>query len=1308
MSDVKKIDISTTNNFQSMMDSFRNVAVNQSNLNQGITVETIDMEALDVVEDLNVVDNNQEIKTSYTKEDLDGIIAEYRTQRKGEIEEYNKILVDVETELENLEKIEKELNNINDSSELTESHINDYVRDLALGYQVDYAFDDAKLKELGLTEEELLNMPLEELIEICKEKDSQVTDGFQNLDTLQNDLDAKVQELTEFENYDEFHEYMENLRSDQMTLTSAIQKTNELIDCAEYNFIPLLEEYQNYTYKEATINDLNNKDVSPLEKFRALNQTYSRYNIALENKGKLENLLKASEIEPELAKMYNYLYDYQGEEAATTYLFSIESTINQINGKQKAEKFLNSLTEERNAEEVLENHLKTSGKGLVDGGESFLEGIAAWIKSSRIYTADEYESMYILQALQNDEKYDFLLDDNYQISQSIGNMLPSVALSMVLSPAVGTVTMGVSTGGNNYHGALVEGQSVGKSVTYGVLSGLSEAALERLLGGIPGLGDVDVKSLKTFAQAMVQEGIEEGTQEHIDALMRAGIFKEDYDIAEVNKNAAKSAIYGAITAGIMNAPNLATSSINKGKEQNNAILDDSNNLKLEDLKYNNHSLLESVRYTLESNLKKYVYSNTNNFTGLNESIMKNGLYHFSNSVDSILDSGYIKPSGINSSYGNPKVFFFSGIPTVGSVATNLDTIPLTATAIKINPDMNLLNDAKIKVRNLDDGAISYDGKFDLTNQNVSKEYFCLTKVGDELIYKPVSKEIYENYANTEEGLRLSEFLNNKKNVQAIKDDYLYSLSNKMNNADETYKISTEGLPKEKANIIEQWNNDGFVNMDTGKKIATLFKNQDYIYGVHRTSHNEVANNILKNGLNLTGHLSSGIREKNIDLTENISFTDNSKDNNFQLAKFLRDIKSAGWYKNHNNNVGYAMIVKIPKSAITTVDNVTSSKLIDFSNGYPTLKPEFIVGKIEVNNGNINDSINTIFKEESVINNSMDYNIKPESVVIDGIKFEENELFFPNMFEQEIDDFYNTLDTYGINQGSIKEKLSSYTSTEERLAYVKKLKETFLDLYYPNLSFEEAYKYISAIDVDRGVCSYATTLSQIISIFKDNLTVFEKFFHYPMYEIKDGKRILNSDLMLMDLYSFVNRENKIQMQNGELKYVSDKSTGWIKDDTISLNAYSISENIYQTSTLHKDLLQKFLNSKGLDIEVQDRFLLNSQNSSYSDMLEIVNKNVSNSDDYEKLLKDIRNAIAEGEQVFIEGKNTKLYFNYIEKNGQAKSRFQLCEGAHSMYITGTTESGHLIVNTWGKKRIILKNDIISNPNNFLIASTKFIKK
>ena len=59
------------------------------------------------------------------------------------------------------------------------------------------------------------------------------------------------------------------------------------------------------------------------------------------------------------------------------------------------------------------------------------------------------------------------------------------------------MSKGRSAGGSNYHQMKVEGESTKDAITYGVLSGLSEATIQHYLGAIPGLNDVSVTSLKT-------------------------------------------------------------------------------------------------------------------------------------------------------------------------------------------------------------------------------------------------------------------------------------------------------------------------------------------------------------------------------------------------------------------------------------------------------------------------------------------------------------------------------------------------------------------------------------------------------------------------------------------------------------------------------------------------------------------------------------------------------------------------------------------------------------------------------------------
>ena len=200
------------------------------------------------------------------------------------------------------------------------------------------------------------------------------------------------------------------------------------------------------------------------------------------------------------------------------------------------------------------------------------------------------------------------------------------------------------------------------------------------------------------------------------------------------------------------------------------------------LKYQRTGLFQYTLDYLKSNINKFSYKNTNTINGLNDEIKNNGLYHFTTAGDEILESGYIRASGVNASYGNKKTFFFNGVPDVGAIASNLDEVPLKAEAIKVNPTDEMLNDSKLKVRAFDDQAISYDGNVDLTNLEATKEFFCLFQEGDELVYKVVSKDYYDNYQNTTSGKKVEQLLSDSESVKAIKEDYYRSLSLNSTNA----------------------------------------------------------------------------------------------------------------------------------------------------------------------------------------------------------------------------------------------------------------------------------------------------------------------------------------------------------------------------------------------------------------------------------------------------------------------------------------------------------------------------------------------
>ena len=129
------------------------------------------------------------------------------------------------------------------------------------------------------------------------------------------------------------------------------------------------------------------------------------------------------------------------------------------------------------------------------------------------------------------------------------------------------------------------------------------------------------------------------------------------------------------------------------------------------------------------------------------------------------------------------------------------------------------------------------------------------------------------------------------------------------------------------------------------------------YGVHATPLKESANSIYKDGLRLTGHASSGVNPDGIHLSENINFFKDSSVEGIGAFNKMCLIEGACGYGTANG-VGYAMIIKIPKDILASKN---FNKIIYTYKGDNYLKPEYVVGKIEVIDDSIFPSDNTKFK-----------------------------------------------------------------------------------------------------------------------------------------------------------------------------------------------------------------------------------------------------------------------------------------------------------------------------------------------------------
>ena len=195
------------------------------------------------------------------------------------------------------------------------------------------------------------------------------------------------------------------------------------------------------------------------------------------------------------------------------------------------------------------------------------------------------EKMSALDALKSDtlREQAALVDSRYnnpaggvkiagEVGGAIGGMLPSIGVN-ALTGGGGMAVMFASAAGNAAEEAKSEGADDTTAYIYGLLSGATEVATEKISGGIPGLGvggtDNAVKWMLKRASAspatqqvvmkvvdVLGEGVEEYISEVVGAYLEK-LYKEDergawQTFVETQPDALASLLLGSLTSGVMN------------------------------------------------------------------------------------------------------------------------------------------------------------------------------------------------------------------------------------------------------------------------------------------------------------------------------------------------------------------------------------------------------------------------------------------------------------------------------------------------------------------------------------------------------------------------------------------------------------------------------------------------------------------------------------------------------------------------------------------------------------------------------------
>ncbi len=211
--------------------------------------------------------------------------------------------------------------------------------------------------------------------------------------------------------------------------------------------------------------------------------------------------------------------------------------------------------------------IEATGRGVVNAGAAVGD----------FFMEDKEKSKKITEFIKNnqvrgdiDDKYKYMPSGLKTATDIIGTsaqLVPVIGLSAI-NPALGMSLIGTSAFGNSYSSALNDGASKGEAFAYGVLSAAAEIAVEKLAGGVPGLGKgamtkATEKLVNSFRRPAMQklvrvaleaggEGFEEVTTYLLDPVFKKLTYAPDaeidYSIEEAAYNFlggfAGSAIFG--------------------------------------------------------------------------------------------------------------------------------------------------------------------------------------------------------------------------------------------------------------------------------------------------------------------------------------------------------------------------------------------------------------------------------------------------------------------------------------------------------------------------------------------------------------------------------------------------------------------------------------------------------------------------------------------------------------------------------------------------------------------------------------------
>lgn len=253
----------------------------------------------------------------------------------------------------------------------------------------------------------------------------------------------------------------------------------------------------------------------------------------------------------------------------------------------------------------------------------------------------------------------------------------------------------------------------------------------------------------------------------------------------------------------------------------------------------------------------------------------------------------------------------------------------------------------------------------------------------------------------------------------------------------------------------------------------------------------------------------------------------------------------------------------------------------------------------------------------------------------------------------------------------------------------------------NMSYEDAVRTVELIDVDAGVCSYAATLDNIVSMYVDRQQEFYDKTGIPLFikgQSKSGA-VMNTSELLADLYVTANLDT-----NGG-KYFTLTPEGKVTfTDAITVdnfgNAFRTSDTTQQvflssSNGMNVSSINAYLESNGFTDKFNAAHYQNwgwtrdAQTGTVSGVYRDINQQL-------QTINNMCTGIANGKQYELGIYRTEKAIRFLNlNNGEVLTTTHAWnEGAgHATKVIGNNSNG-FIVSTWGKELVIPFGDLLES--------------